>query len=117
MGMFDRPGDFNEDSLWNYLRAPEQRAEDQAIKARRAALRAAAAVEGASEANAGALTIEARVRLLESHAAATETKLLSLALYARTLASLLLQNDAISKDEFESRMREIDALDGKIDGR
>ena len=113
-GLFDRPGEFDESSFWNLLRSPEQRAEDQAIKARRAASSFAAAGADSGQTTA---TLAARVAALEAHAAATETRVLGLALYARTLASLLLKHEVFTQAEFEARMREIDALDGVVDGR
>jgi hypothetical protein len=42
---------------------------------------------------------------------------MGLALYARTVVKLLLDKGVITANEFQTRMRELDLLDGKLDGR
>jgi hypothetical protein len=108
MGIFDQPGEYDESSFWYMLRTPEQRALDQAIKARRDI------ADLSSNLSHNARTDEDRMRaaLVEM-----EHKLLALGLYTRTLLQLLLDKGLVTAEEFTSRQQQLDLLDGKLDGR
>jgi len=109
MGIFDQPGEFDESSFWYQLRSPELRALDMAIKAR-------------SEA-AGRVVVMPAPRQpaaepgLAERVTDVEGKLLALGLYTRTILQLLVDKSVITQDEFHARLRELDLLDGREDGR
>lgn len=107
MGLFDRVGDFDESSPLYWLRDTDMRALDQAVKARRAAESARAAAQAV---HVSPQPMEQRVQVLENN-------LLALGLYARTMLGLLHEKGIISPEEFAVKLRELDMLDGKLDGR
>lgn len=108
MGLYDEPGEYDENSFWHVLRTPEQLALDQAIKARRDIAKLS-----------GNLSQNARTEYDRLHAQLVEMehKLLSLGLYARTLLQLLLDKKLVTAEEFTERQKQLDLLDGKLDGR
>jgi hypothetical protein len=107
MGIFDPPGSYDEHSPFYWLRDTDARALDQAIKARREAERAAATLQATATAPAA----------LEQRVARLETNLMALGLYARTMLTLLHDKGVISREEFSSRLHQLDMLDGTRDGR
>ncbi len=108
MGIFDSPGQFDEQSGWYWLRDRDSIALDQAIKARRAADMAAVRASVPVPTNDPAT--ERRIEQLQD-------TVLALGLYARTMLSLLQDKGIIDADEFSQRIRQIDLLDGKLDKR
>ena len=90
MGIFDSPGQFDEQSGWYWLRDRDSIALDQAIKARRAADMAA---------------VRASVPV-PTNDPATERRI-----------EQLQDKGIIDADEFSQRIRQIDLLDGKLDKR
>jgi hypothetical protein len=109
MGLFDPPGQYDENDWWaNILRDPQQHALDQAIKANRRlqGIQTQLAAQPATSSFAG----EAKVVELER-------KLLTLALYTRTILQLLVDKGLVGQEEFAERMRQLDLLDGAEDGR
>lgn len=112
MGIFDQAGDYDESSFWYMLRDRESRALDQAIKARREV--ADVMVHPRPIANAVAPSELAALQTQITH---LQGNLLALGLYARTILQLLHDKGLVSSDDFDARMRELDLLDGKLDGR
>jgi len=109
MGIFDQYGDYDENSFWYFLRSREDRALDQAVKANRKLASLEAQMYAQPDApmappSAGKLV-------------ALERQVLGLALYARTLLQLLLDKGVVTPEEFEARLRELDEMDGKLDGK
>lgn len=109
MGFFEKPGDYDESSFWYTLRAPEDRALDQAVKANRRLTELRNQLATRAQATAQP---QPDLALVE-----TESKLLGLALYARTIVQLLVEKGIIDAQEFTARMRDIDLLDGVGDGK
>jgi hypothetical protein len=97
VGIFDPAGDYDESSPLYWLRDRDMRALDQAIKARRSAARAE-------------LGSASRVERLEQN-------LMALGLYARTMLTLLHEKGLISPQEFSEKLKQIDLMDGELDGR
>lgn len=106
--MFDPPGDYDESSPFYFFRSLEARALDQSIKARRAAERAATASRNQP------LTQNAQ---LQAKIDDLEDKLLALGLYTRTVLQLLVDQGVVTNEQFQDKLRELDLLDGKLDGR
>jgi len=107
MGIFDSAGDYDEDSFWYLLRSREDRALDQAVKANRKLVHMQADLE--NFAAAGAAPNEPRMLELER-------RVLALGLYARTILQLLCDKGLITSEEFQQKMRDLDLLDGTLDG-
>ena len=111
MGLFDRPGEFDESSVWYPFRDPAMKAADQAVKARREA--ASHAVRAAS----AQASLEDRVARLEEYSGFLEQRIAALGLYARTILHSLQVKAVLAPGEFEHALEAVDLLDGKRDGR
>jgi hypothetical protein len=108
MGIFDQPGEYDENSFWYLLKDRETKALDQAIKARRDI----AALSDDLSRNAVSDVDRLRAQIAEQ-----EHKLMALGLYTRTLLQLLLDKGLVTAEEFTGRHDQLDLLDGKQDGR
>ncbi len=98
--------DFKDNPLW-FLASREWR-EIQRTKQHVAVLESTASI--GSDAAARATALEFRVQKLEDD-------LLGLGLYTRTILQLLVEADLVSLEAFQDKLKEIDMLDGKLDGR
>ncbi len=115
----------DEDSLWFAFLSPERRAEHYARQTRdlvssmnrRSSQQAAAdnfrAAEMAVRSGRDEREDQQRDEIIEL----LERRVASLALYSRTILQILVDKGIVSSDEFASRMRELDLLDGTLDGR
>ena len=59
----------------------------------------------------------ARVNALTAKVEALEENLLGLGLYTRTILQLLVEAEVVTLDAFAEKLKEIDLLDGKLDGK